>query len=106
MAAEFVDASPRREFFAFMLTRDISLQDCILDLIDNCLDGARRSIKDYSIDDPSDDAYAGYECNVLFDGKQFEISDNCGGIPLKIAREYAFRFGRDPKAPKDKYGVG
>lgn len=35
-------ASPTKQFFVSMLTRDISLDDAILDLIDNCLDGAMR----------------------------------------------------------------
>ena len=34
------DAMPTKDFFVRMITRDISLEDCILDLIDNCLDGA------------------------------------------------------------------
>ena len=35
-------ASPTKQFFVSMLTRDISLADAILDLLDNCLDGAMR----------------------------------------------------------------
>ena len=35
-------AVPTKQFFVSMLTRDISLADAILDLIDNCLDGALR----------------------------------------------------------------
>ena len=35
---------------------------------------------------------------VDFDGDSFCIRDNCGGIPLDVAQEYAFRFGR----PKEK----
>ena len=37
-----VDASPTKEFFIKMLTRDIALEDAILDLLDNCLDGIVR----------------------------------------------------------------
>lgn len=35
-------ATPTKQFFVSMLTRDISLDDAILDLLDNCLDGAMR----------------------------------------------------------------
>ena len=36
-------ASPAKRFFVEMLTRDIELADAILDLLDNCVDGALRS---------------------------------------------------------------
>ena len=35
-----VEAFPTKAFFVRMITRDISLEDCILDLIDNSVDGA------------------------------------------------------------------
>ena len=35
-------ANPTKEFFVTMITRDITLEDCILDLIDNSVDGAWR----------------------------------------------------------------
>src|SRR4051794_40593306 len=36
-------ANPTKRFFVRMITRDITLDDCILDLIDNSVDGAWRS---------------------------------------------------------------
>lgn len=36
-------ADPAKAFFIDMLTRDISLEDAILDLLDNCVDGALRT---------------------------------------------------------------
>jgi hypothetical protein len=33
-------ANPTKAFFVTMITRDITLEDCILDLIDNSVDGA------------------------------------------------------------------
>jgi hypothetical protein len=33
---------PTKRFFVSMLTRDIELKDAILDLLDNCVDGAMR----------------------------------------------------------------
>ena len=40
---ESVDAAPVKSFFVYMLTRDIRLEDAILDLLDNCVDGILRS---------------------------------------------------------------
>jgi hypothetical protein len=37
---------------------------------------------------------------------RFRIRDNCGGIPLEIATEYAFRFGRPPEAVSLPHSVG
>ena len=37
---EQASAIPTKQFFVSMLTRDIRLEDAILDLVDNCLDGA------------------------------------------------------------------
>jgi hypothetical protein len=40
---EPVNASPVKSFFVHMLTRDIGLEEAILDLLDNCVDGILRS---------------------------------------------------------------
>ena len=70
---ETVDASPTKEFFVEMLTRDVRLSMAILDLIDNCIDGALR-IRGMQ-------AFDGLTVNITFDEEQFIIHDNCGGIP-------------------------
>ena len=36
--AKQADAYPRKRFFLEMFTRDISLEECLLDLIDNAVD--------------------------------------------------------------------
>jgi hypothetical protein len=36
----------------------------------------------------------------------FRIADNCGGIPVEIARDYAFRFGRPKGAPSIPASIG
>jgi hypothetical protein len=81
-----IDASPTKELFIDMLTRDVALIPAIVDLADNSTDGARRIRNDAS--------WTGL--NVEIDAKptKFVISDNCGGIPVDVARRYAFRFGR------------
>lgn len=99
-----VNASPTKEFFVNMLVRDILLKQAIIELIDNSIDGARSIRKD--------NQYSGLKITVTFDRNKFIIDDNCGGIPLDVAANYAFRFGR-PKAAKNKdtettgiFGIG
>lgn len=104
-------ASPAKKFFVDMLVRDIDLHDAILDLLDNCVDGAMRKAGaegNAAISLP----YAGSEARITFDESQFIIEDNCGGIPLALAEQYAFRLGRaDVGRDKDLptvgvYGIG
>lgn len=99
-----VDASPVKSFFVSMLTRDIRLEDAILDLLDNCVDGALRSIaKKTSDKKPFEDFFASIEYNKDL----FSIEDNCGGIPWAL-KDYAFRMGRAndrPEGPEESVGV-
>lgn len=101
------DFTPTKRFFVEMLTRDIDLEDAILDLLDNCLDGVARSRKI----DPDNIQYKGYWVKIKFSKDGFEISDNCGGIPIESVN-YAFRMGRPTEAPKENlptvgvYGIG
>lgn len=37
-----IDASPTKSFFVYIIIKDIALDKAILDLIDNCVDGAKR----------------------------------------------------------------
>jgi hypothetical protein len=104
---ETAKAIPTKQFFVSMLTRDISLADAILDLVDNCLDGALRSANG----DPVD--YSKHLVKVTLSDGQFLIEDNCGGIPRDVAKNYAFKMGREPDDTRDSdsetigmYGVG
>lgn len=105
-AYEDVDASPVKSFFVTMLTRDIKLEDAILDLLDNCVDGILRG-KPGNGKKP----YEGYWAEIEFKKDYFSISDNCGGIPWSL-HKYAFRMGRSDERPKDvsgtvgAYGIG
>ena len=89
-----------------MLTRDIQLEEAILDLLDNCVDGVLRS-KGGNGEKP----YEGFKAEIAFGADSFSISDNCGGIPWDL-HEYAFRMGRSPDRPPDApgsvgvYGIG
>lgn len=109
------EASPAKNFFVNMLTRDIEIKDAILDLIDNCVDGIMRSSKLYNIEPTDKDIpYDGYYAHIKMSEDFFSIEDNCGGIPLKIAQRYAFKMGRDEAyTEEDKdlptvgmYGIG
>ena len=95
-------ATPAKEFFINMLTRDISIADCILDLLDNAVDGARRSVPD------NPNHLGGFFVHLHLSSEEFRIQDNCGGITLEDAREYAFNFGRRrgaPLAPTESIGI-
>lgn len=104
--------APTKSFFVDMLTRDIDLRDAILDLLDNCLDGVVRQ-KDASSPDDKE-YYSNYRANINITSESFTIRDNCGGIPLDIAKQYAFRMGRlasDPENSLERptvgvYGIG
>lgn len=100
-------ASPTKQFFVSMLTRDISLADAILDLLDNCLDGAMRLAHGAEVD------YAKHFVKIEIFEDHFSIADNCGGIPREVAKNYAFKMGREPGDNRDSdaetigmYGVG
>ncbi|MEO1173140.1 MAG: ATP-binding protein, partial [Myxococcota bacterium] len=89
------ETRPSKSFFVTMLTRDIDLRDAILDLLDNCIDGAVRSgVATGDEHRP----YAGYWARLSLSGEQFLLEDNCGGIPIGAARNRAFRLGRPPEA--------
>jgi hypothetical protein len=109
------EASPAKNFFVNMLTRDIELSDAILDLIDNCVDGIMRDRKRNGNEPMEKESpYNGYFADIQMRGDYFSISDNCGGIPLETAKRYAFKMGRDEKYTDDDkdlptvgmYGIG
>lgn len=92
-----------KRFFVDMLTRDIELEDAVLDLLDNCLDGIVRSTT------ASPDAkrpFKGYWSKITLSGDKFEIFDNCGGIPKELI-ERAFGIGRnvDPNEHYKTIGI-
>ncbi len=108
--ATSANGSPTKEFFVEMLTRDIELNDAILDLLDNCLDGVVRS-SDNKNKAQDENYYGSYEANITISKETFSIRDNCGGIPREIAENYAFRMGRVPttntgEATIGIYGIG
>ncbi|MBP0439561.1 ATP-binding protein [Tianweitania sediminis] len=95
-----IDAEPTKAFFIDMLTRDIPLDQAILDLVDNSVDGA-KALKAKGRPD-----FNGLWVQISFDAEQFKIVDNCGGFDRDAARSYAFRFGRPGGAKRTPHSIG
>lgn len=109
------NAHPKKHFFIEMFTRDIPLLDCVLDLIDNCVDGLARTgrLQMHTISDdifskkgrPTPDRSDRPHVRVTFDGTKFQIADNCGGIDYNYALSDVFNFGHSTKRTKEYLGV-
>lgn len=100
------EANPTKAFFVRMITRDISLADCILDLIDNSVDAAwqREGAKPNIFSNTTD--LSAFRVEITASASKFEIRDNCGGITLDNAARYAFTFGRSDRMEHDRYSIG
>ena len=72
-----VGTFPTKQLFVSTLVKDISLARAILDLVDNCVDGAIRL--------RGDGNFNGLWVRINVTADAFEVHDNCGGIPLEIA---------------------
>ena len=88
-----INGKPTKQFFIGMLTRDISIRDAILDLLDNSIDGASNISKTN---------YTGLQIKITVNKNEFIVEDNCGGFSLETAIKYAFRFGR----PDEMLSIG
>ncbi len=105
-----INASPTKNFFVDMPTRDIDLKNAILDLFDNCIDGIQRPIRGQA---SSKASYEGFWAKIEVSKTSFKIEDNCGGIPLDVAQRCAFRMGKPKEITDDDdististYGTG
>lgn len=97
MNKNIIQGSPTKTFFIEMITRDISIKDAILDLLDNSIDGANNL---------NSDSYEGLYVDLTVNENEFIVKDNCGGFSLEIAQKYAFRFGRPDDAPATEGSIG
>ena len=95
-----ISAEPTKAFFVEMLTRDIPLEQAVLDLVDNSVDGAK------SMKRPDPHPFDGRIVSIEFNKYEFRIVDNCGGFDSETARSYAFRFGRPPGSPRTPHSIG
>lgn len=96
-----INASPTKEFFLYMLTKDIMIEDAIAELVDNSVDGARTIQGEYG-----NATLQNRSIRIELNKEFFKITDNCGGIPVEIARKYAFRFGRPSLNTKQGRTIG
>lgn len=96
-----ISAEPTKAFFVEMIVRDIPLEQAVLDLVDNCVDGAKR----FALTD-TEVPFDSRRVEITFDAEHFSISDNCGGFDVKTARDYAFRFGRPSGATATPHSIG
>jgi hypothetical protein len=104
-----IQANPSKEFFVEMLTKDISLSECILDLVDNSV----HSLIRYNNLDVVSDLFGGRlpkknvaaTIDIKFSSSKFSITDSCGGITIEEAAEHVFLFGK-PLADPTHTGLG
>ena len=95
-----IDAAPTKTFFIDMFTRDIPLDQAILDLVDNSVDGAKSLIAKHG------GTYDQRWIKLKFDRNSFTVVDNCGGFGRKAAQEYAFKFGRPTGTTRTPHSIG
>jgi hypothetical protein len=110
------NAAPEKRLFISLLTRDISLIDALLDVVDNSINSA---IKKHRLALKNADDYLkllklanGHvsRISIFVSEATIEISDDTGGISFADAKDDVFRFGReDGNSSEDRlsvYGIG
>ncbi|MEQ8353224.1 MAG: ATP-binding protein [Leptospiraceae bacterium] len=106
---------PKKRFFIEMFTRDIYLEDCILDLVDNAIDGYLRNcgekmnIEKLLWQKEMVKRTSKRKIEINWSSTQFSIKDNCGGISSDIARTDLFSMGHSKDYDKGvlgAYGIG
>src|SRR5271168_1812384 len=110
---EQAKAYPKKQFFMDMFTRDISLEDCVLDLIDNSLDSYllrhKVSISDLIFKSNGQSNRDVGKIDVTCSDRQIKVVDTCGGISRRRALDEVFCFGHshdDEVGALGAYGVG
>ncbi len=102
------DASPSKELFVDMLTRDITLSECILDLIDNSIHSLvvneKLDVMDHLIAGSAPPT-VNHKVEINFSPSKFSIKDNCGGITLNDAEHHVFLLGK-PSHQRTSTGLG
>ena len=99
-------AHPTKSFFVRMITRDITLEDCILDLIDNSIDEALAQEGSPPLKLQADVDLSKFHIRLAIDEDRFSIIDDCGGMTLDAAANYAFSFGRPDNIEADDFSIG
>ena len=111
------DARPTDGVFLEMFVRDLSLEDCILDLIDNSIDSLIKSrnmdvseilLPETIREGNNNGGREGLEpakIEITINSEQFKISDNCGGIGVEAAKNDVFRIGHPTEGNEGQLGV-
>jgi hypothetical protein len=82
------------------LTRDISVEASLFDLIDNSIDAVRETIFKSSRNRPISElpkSYVGFNIVLTFNDTGCSVSDNCGGIEVEHLKTMVLRFGEQSK---------
>lgn len=95
-----VDTRPTKVMVVSSLTRDISVEASLFDLIDNSIDAARETIfknnrRGTIIEQPK--SYARFKVALNFSGAGCSVTDNCGGIEVEHLKAMVLRFGEQSK---------
>ena len=81
------DTRPTKEYLVHGLTQDVSVEECIFDLIDNSID----AFPEHSDEIVSE--YNGYTINLILQKNLFLISDHGKGIDKIFLQKDTLRFG-------------
>ena len=93
---KMIETSPRKDFFISLITRDIQLNNCILDLIDNSVDWIIKlnkvDLSNFLNSKIDNSSLSNFFIKININKDIFSISDNWSWITEEILRKYAFRF--------------
>lgn len=107
------DATPTKRFFIDNLTRDLTLEDAIMDLVDNSIDAFVRT---HDVDvspkllEAPEAVFKAYgsgpaPIDISVSADEVRITDRCGGIPVARAKTTVFRLGRVDSTLESALGV-
>src|SRR3989344_6111994 len=96
------DASPEKRLFISLITRDISLIDAFLDIIDNSINAALeplasnlKTADDYQRLLSNARIKPKVQIDISVGSTKIVVSDSAPGITSKMAQDHVFKFGRD-----------
>lgn len=99
-----VDTEPDKAAVVESLTRDVSVEACVYDLVDNSIDAARDTfLRSATAGEALPDSYEVAEIKLALGGDGLTIEDNCGGIPVDRLKKMVLRFG---KRSEHESGIG
>lgn len=95
------------EYLGNILTKDVTTEESIFELIDNAVDAARdrilqkKKVKKDKHGLPLN--YSGYRIDLCFNSDEIVFFDNCSGITEKVLKDRAFVLGAMSAHP---FGIG